>query len=61
MSAKDFEEFAKTIAKDMTKKWLENLPEGDFRNFAMANMDILMDEELSVEEAVEAINEREES
>ena len=61
MSAKDFHEFTESVAKEMAKEWIRNLPDSDLKTFAEHNMDIIMDDSLGMDEAMAKIREREES
>lgn len=59
MSAKDFEEYTDKLADEMTKEWINNLPDCSLKDFAIKNLDIIMDDSMTREEALSAIRERE--
>lgn len=60
MSAKDFEEFVEINATEMSKEWLHNLPDSEFKDFALRNFDIIIDESKTFSEKQAEIKDREE-
>lgn len=59
MSAKEFEIFSKESAVRLLERDLNSMPDCEFKDFALKNFDILIDDSLSFTEAHEAIKERE--
>lgn len=61
MNAKDFNDFVQSTSKEMSQEWVQNLPDSDFKEFAIKYADIIADDSLSMDEAIKAIKEREEN
>lgn len=43
---KDYIEFSKSLAADMYEDWIENLPDGDFKEFVRDNKEDFMNDDL---------------
>lgn len=61
MTARDYKEWVSDTAREMIKKNLEILPDGDFKEFVATNLDIITDDSLSFNDQLDLIIAREES
>lgn len=59
MSARAYKKWSIKCAKEMFNESIENLPEGEFKEFLKRNGDVITDDNLSFNERSEIINERE--
>lgn len=44
MSAKDFEDYSKELAKELTRDFVSSLPDSPFKGFAVENLEAIMEE-----------------
>lgn len=61
MNAKDFDDFVRSTSEEVEQEWINNLPDSDFKDFAIKYADIIADGSLSMDEALAAIRERQEN
>lgn len=59
LTANEYKKFSQELADEMFDDWVDNMPDGEFKEFAKRNADIVKDPNFSLFEAADKVLERE--